>query len=161
MQPVWLCILSGKQFEDTFEETQWRKVKQMQPVWLCILWSKFIAETFENPQWRKVEQMQPMRLCLFSGRQFEYTSENAQWGKVKQMQPVWLCLLWAKFFEETYDEAQISASVWKVTICHCKRTLWGLGQTLRVGIQIDEININSFTFRQKNTENQYTIDALA
>ena len=37
MQPVWLCIFSGRQFEDTYEETQWRKAKQLQPVWLCIL----------------------------------------------------------------------------------------------------------------------------
>ena len=26
------CILSSRQFEETFENTQWRKVKQMQPV---------------------------------------------------------------------------------------------------------------------------------
>ena len=27
MQPMQFCILSGRQFEDTFENTQWRKVK--------------------------------------------------------------------------------------------------------------------------------------
>ena len=32
MQPMWLCILLCRQFEDTFENTQWRKVKQMQPM---------------------------------------------------------------------------------------------------------------------------------
>ena len=37
MQPLWLCIISGRSFEDTHENTHWRKVKQMQPVWLCIL----------------------------------------------------------------------------------------------------------------------------
>ena len=30
MQPMWLCILSGRQFEDTFENAQRRKVEQMQ-----------------------------------------------------------------------------------------------------------------------------------
>ena len=32
MQPVWICILSKSQFEDTFENTQKRKVKQIKPV---------------------------------------------------------------------------------------------------------------------------------
>ena len=58
MQPVWLCILSGRPFEDTFENPQRRKVKQMQPVWLCILSGRRSKDTCENTQWRKVEQMQ-------------------------------------------------------------------------------------------------------
>ena len=29
MQPLWFCIQSGRQFEETFLKTQWRKVKQM------------------------------------------------------------------------------------------------------------------------------------
>ena len=32
MQPVRFDILSSKPFEETFENPQWRKVKQMQPV---------------------------------------------------------------------------------------------------------------------------------
>ena len=32
MQPVWLCNLSGRRLDETYEEkTQWRKIKQMQP----------------------------------------------------------------------------------------------------------------------------------
>ena len=53
LQPMWLCIISSWCFEDTFENAQWRKVKQMQPMWLCLLWYKFFMETFENTQWRK------------------------------------------------------------------------------------------------------------
>ena len=60
MQPVWLCILSCRQFEDTFENTQWRKVKQMQSVWLCIFSGRQFEDTFENTQRRKVEQMRPI-----------------------------------------------------------------------------------------------------
>ena len=33
---MWLFIFSSRQFEDTFEKTQWRKVEQMQPMWLCL-----------------------------------------------------------------------------------------------------------------------------
>ena len=47
-RPVWLCILTGKRFEDTFEKAQWRKIKQMQPMWLCILSRKHLKYTFEN-----------------------------------------------------------------------------------------------------------------
>ena len=82
MRPVWLCILAGKQFEETFENAQWRKVKQMQPVWLCILTGKPFEDSFKNAQWRKVKQMQPMWLCIFSGRPFEDTFENTHWRKV-------------------------------------------------------------------------------
>ena len=106
MQPVWLCMLWSKFVEDTFDNSQWRKVKQMQAMWLCLFSGRQFEDTFENAQWRKVKQMQPMWLCLFSGRRFEDTFENAQWRKTKQMQPVWLCLLWPKFFEETYEKAQ-------------------------------------------------------
>ena len=34
-QPMRLCILTGRRFEDTFKNAQWRKVKQMQSMWLC------------------------------------------------------------------------------------------------------------------------------
>ena len=51
------CILSYWQFEDSFEYTQWRIVKQMQSVWLYILRGRQLEETFENTQWRKVKQM--------------------------------------------------------------------------------------------------------
>ena len=45
----------------------------MQPMWLCMHWSKCIEDTFDNAQWRKAKQLPPMWLCLFSGRRFEET----------------------------------------------------------------------------------------
>ena len=92
MQPMWLCLFSGRQLQETFECAQWRKVNQMQPMWLCLFSGRPFEATFECAQWGKVEQMQPMWLWLFSGRQFQETCENAQWRKVKQLQPVLLCL---------------------------------------------------------------------
>ena len=41
MQLMWLWILSGKWFNETFENAHWRKIKQMQPMWLCILLWKY------------------------------------------------------------------------------------------------------------------------
>ena len=60
MQSMQLCLFLGRQFEDTFENVQWRKVKQMQPMWLFIFTYKPFEKTFENAQWRKVKQRQPM-----------------------------------------------------------------------------------------------------
>ena len=50
-----LCLFSGRQFEDTFENTLCRKVKQMQmqPMCLYLFSSRLFEETFENWQWRK------------------------------------------------------------------------------------------------------------
>ena len=42
-------------------------------MWLCVLSSRPFEETHENAQWSKVKQMQPMWLRIFSGRQFEDT----------------------------------------------------------------------------------------
>ena len=101
-----LCIFCGRRFEDSFEDTQWRKVEQMQPMWLCILWGRQFGGTFEDTQCRKVKQMQPMWLCILSGMQFEKTFENTQWGKVAQMQPMWLCILSGRRFEKTFEDTQ-------------------------------------------------------
>ena len=104
MQPMWLCLLWSKLFEEkTFENPQWRKVKQMQPMWLCFFLGRRFEDTFENPHWRKVIQMQPMWPWFFSCKQFEGTFANPQWRKVKQMQPMWLCFFLGRGFEDTYE----------------------------------------------------------
>ena len=41
-----ICIFSGRQFEETFENTQRREDKQMQSMWLCILWGIQFEKTF-------------------------------------------------------------------------------------------------------------------
>ena len=37
-------------------KSQWRKVEQMQPVWLCIRSGRHFEETFENARGRKIDQ---------------------------------------------------------------------------------------------------------
>ena len=100
MQPMWLCILWSRPFEDTFWNAQWGKAKPMQPVWLSFPSCRRFEETFENAQWGKAKQMQPLLLCILSGRPFNNTSENAHWRKAIQMQPMWLCILLDPGFEE-------------------------------------------------------------
>ena len=63
---------------------------------------KIVGDSFENAQWRKVKQMQPMWLCILSGRRFVEAFENTQWRKVKQMQQMWLCIFLCKRIEDTF-----------------------------------------------------------
>ena len=44
---------------------------QMQPMPLCFLSCRRFEDTFKNAHWRKVKQMQSMRLCFLSCRRFE------------------------------------------------------------------------------------------
>ena len=44
---MWLCLFSGRQFEDTLENAQWRKVK-LQQMWLCFLWDWHFENKFDN-----------------------------------------------------------------------------------------------------------------
>ena len=106
MQPVWLCFIWGRQFEETFENTQRRKGKQMQPVWISILLSRQVEDSFENPQWRKVKQMQPVWLCILTSRRFEDSYERTPWRKIKQMQPMWICILSGRQSEDSFENPQ-------------------------------------------------------
>ena len=121
MRPSWLHILSGKQFEEAFENTQRRKIKQMQPMWFRILsvnhiWGLIFKHTVEISQ-NKCSQ------CVFgsfwagnlrtqmkthSGKksnkcnQCEYACSDPSGLKTylktcteensKQIQPMWLCI---------------------------------------------------------------------
>ena len=67
---VWLCILCPNQFEDTFENAQWRKAKQMQPVWVCILSGKRFEDTFEITRWRKAN----VKWHIESAESFKYSN---------------------------------------------------------------------------------------
>ena len=47
---MWLCILTDRQFEETYENAQWIKARQMQAMWTCIFLCRPFEETFENAQ---------------------------------------------------------------------------------------------------------------
>ena len=53
-----------------------KNVEHMQPVQFYTGLATSSQETYENTQWRKVKQMQPMRLCILSGKQFKEAFEN-------------------------------------------------------------------------------------
>ena len=80
MQRVWICLCSGKQFEDAIEnqtnctrvamhiEGNLKKhlrrtveeVKQMQYVWLCIISIEPFTESFDKTYRRQAKRMQPV-----------------------------------------------------------------------------------------------------
>ena len=65
----------------------------MQSVWICILAGRPFGETFKNIQWKKSNKCDRCDFASSLGRQFEVTLENTRWRKVKQMQPVQFCTL--------------------------------------------------------------------
>ena len=88
MQPMWLYILSGIQFEESFKNTQQTKVQQVQPVWLCIQSGWRFEKSFQNSQWIQAKEMQSMCLCIHSDKPFEDKFENTPNRKVKEMKPI-------------------------------------------------------------------------
>ena len=55
MQPMRLCIFPYKPFEDTFENTQWRKVNKKTCALAFSRADNF--KTFEIKQWKRAKQM--------------------------------------------------------------------------------------------------------
>ena len=70
-----LCILWGKQFEETFDVD----------VWISIFSSRQFVGTFENTPLREGKTMQPVSIYIHRGRQFEDAFENTQWRKADLM----------------------------------------------------------------------------
>ena len=60
-----LCLFSGGRFKDTFENSQWRKTKQMQPMWLCLFLGMSFEDASENPQWKKINKWNQCNLNWF------------------------------------------------------------------------------------------------
>ena len=104
-----------KHFEDSFDNAQWRKTKQMQCDHACFD-PTALRVHLKSHNGEKPTKVQPMWLGIFSGSQFEKTLDNTQhgekqnicnqcdyassqasnlrthfkkWRKVKQM---WLCM---------------------------------------------------------------------
>ena len=67
MQPMRLCILSDKNSKYTFENTHRKKSRKFNQCDYKSSPSRF-DETFENTLRRKVKQMQLMQLCILSDK---------------------------------------------------------------------------------------------
>ena len=84
MQPLQICFLSGRWFEEAFDNTQRRKVKQMQAVWLCIIPGRQFLGTLEKAWWRKISvinvTIHPHRNAFWR----DVLRRKTQWMKLKQ-----------------------------------------------------------------------------
>ena len=78
------------------------KCKHCNALWLCILSSKRFEDTFENTHWRQIAQMQPMRLCVVSFNQFEETFENTHIADLTSLE-VRPYYVWFWFLERRQD----------------------------------------------------------
>ena len=118
MQPVRLYIFSGRQVEDTSENAQWRKAKQMQAMQLCIFSYRHVEDSFENTQWRKVKQMETMWLCLFSGGYiWKHTVAKSRRNATDLLHPTYLHI-WKRTVEKFHINA-VSVNMYPLSSAIC------------------------------------------
>ena len=121
MQPMRLCLFLGREFEGTFENAQWRKVKQMQPMWLYLFSGTEFEGSFENAQWRKVKQMQRMRLWILNKSKTNATNVTL---------PLLRQAIWGHIWKRTVEKSQINAAnvtlplLWHVIMRRHLKTHW-------------------------------------
>ena len=121
MQPMRLCLFLGREFEGTFENAQWRKVKQMQPMWLYLFSGTEFEGSFENAQWRKIKQMQRMRLWILNKSKTNATNVTLPllWHGVWRI--IWKCTVEKSQTNATYATMNplikaIWGNIWKRTV---------------------------------------------
>ena len=98
MQPMSLCILSGRRFEDTLGNAQWGKFKPLQQVWLCIL----ICKCFEDT-WR----------C---------TVEKSQTNAASVIMQPYIPVIWGHIWRRTVEKNQTNAT--NAIMHHLIQALW-------------------------------------
>ena len=95
--------------------------EQMQPMQLCICSGRHFEKTFENSLRRKIVQMQPMRLWISSGRQCQKTLENSLLSTAcpsSSFHPQWWedTSLWELFEPSRRSEKAPPHSHWRKTL---------------------------------------------
>ena len=102
---MWLCILSGRSFEETFENAQWRKPNKCNQ---CDFTSSEAGNLRKHlkTQWRQVKQTKnPLRQAILGSI-----------GKVVKIYSVWLCSLSSKPSDDTHEKAKCK---WFYDKCRC------------------------------------------
>ena len=99
---MWLWIFSGRKFEETFENAQWRKIIQMQPMWLCNL--HLLRQAIWGYIWK----------CTVEKSHSNAT--NAIRHCLKQA-------IWGDIWKRTVEKSQTNAT--NVTLHPLRQAIWG------------------------------------
>ena len=83
MQWVRICICSGNQFEDAFENQTTNSTRVAMHIHGKAIWKKHLKRTVE-----KVKQMQFVWLCIISIEPFTESFDKTYRRQAKRMQPV-------------------------------------------------------------------------
>ena len=109
MQPMWLCFLWGKQFEDTFEDTQWRKVKQMHHSTRAI-WRDIWKRTVEKSQTNATNvTMLPLRQAIWR-HIWRHTAEKSQTDVTSVTIHLSMKALWRYIWKCIVEKSQTNAT---------------------------------------------------
>ena len=127
MLPMWLCILTDRQFEETYENAQWIKARQMQAMWLMIMHppSKHFEDTFENAQWNQWHWQCDYALSLYRnvtyvalhppgqtiwGHIWKRTLEKSQTNATNATLPLLRQAIWGDSWKRTVEKSQTNAT---------------------------------------------------
>ena len=135
---MWLCILTDRQFEETYKNAQWIKARQMQAMWLCILPSKHFEDTFENAQCNQWLWQCDYALSLYRnvtyvtlhppgqtiwGHIWKRTLEKSQTNATNVTIHRLIQALWGDIWKHTMEKSQINAT--NVTMHPLMQAIWG------------------------------------
>ena len=130
---MWLCIFSRKRFEETFENAQRRKVKQVQPMWVCIVSGNPFEDSFENTQRGKVK---PTNWAIWKRKQCNENDTNFYQGLrstaiIKYFEIIWFlyCLASRRlsmfiFWKDSILETDIIQLMQQQCILKLVRFIW-------------------------------------
>ena len=96
----------------------------MQPVWLCILWSKQFEDTFENQQWRKPNKCYQCDFAYSQASNLrthlKHTVEKNQTNATNAtMRP----LIWGNIWKHTVVKNQTNVTY--ATLHSLRQAIWG------------------------------------
>ena len=131
---MWLFLYSGKQFEETFENTQWRKVKNAinatLPVLIQVIWVNMWNHTLGKNQINATNvtldlfvqtKIQSMRLCLYclskhlkshigeksnKCNDCDFTSIRANKNAINATLPVLIQDIWENIWNHTVEKVK-------------------------------------------------------
>ena len=128
---MWLCILTDRQFEETYENAQGIKARQMQAMWICIFLCRPFEETFENAQCNQCDYalyrnvtyvtLHPPGQTIW-GHIWKRTLEKSQTNATNVTMHPHTQAIWGHIWKHTAVKSQTTAT--NVTLPHLGQAIW-------------------------------------